>query len=404
MKTCPTCNEGFEDVDAAFCPEDGSVLLDKLAGGTIDLRIGTRIEGYILSEVIADGGMGRVYKAYHPESRERRAVKILHQKVARDPVNVERFRREYESSSELEHPYLVRAYDFGDTPDGSHYLLMEFLEGEPLSDSLLRQHKFPLEQVLRYGSQLAIALGHTHGAGLVHRDLKPENIFLRKTSQGVQVCLLDFGSAKNQMEMGERLTAIGTTLGSPAYMSPEQASGERDIDQRTDIFALGAILHEMLGGEVAFAGDSMADILNRVVRADYVPLQSVAAPVSAAVAQAMHVSKHARPQSAEDYLNSVIASAGLHERVAEVADISAEEIGMALAMAPPPAMMAATERPAISSNASESPSSAPKHSPHHVSANLPLRGSEGIMGGLMVAGLAVLLAAGAAVAYFLSQP
>ena len=358
MKTCPTCGESFEDAGAAFCPQDATVLLNDTYGGRVDRRVGTVIAGYTLAEVIADGGMGRVYKAFDAESREPRAIKVLHQKVGLDPVSVERFRREYESSVELDHPYLVSAFDFGPTSDGSHYLLMEFLDGEPLSEYLAREGQMPLGRVLRYAAQLSVALGHTHAAGLVHRDLKPENIFLRETSAGIDVCLLDFGSAKNQMEMGERLTAIGTTLGSPAYMSPEQASGERDIDQRTDIFALGAILHEMLSAEVAFGGSSMADILNRVVRVDYRPLQNVESSVSAAIATAMRLRKEERPQTAEAYIERVMQASGVDVSIKELAELSVQEVDLVLASRVMPLMTAPTEYPPVESQpeaASENP-------------------------------------------------
>jgi serine/threonine-protein kinase len=209
--------------------------------------------------------MGRVYEGRHVETKARTGIKVLHPDVAKDSVAVERFRREFETAQMLDHPHVVQVLDHGETGDGSWFMTMEYLHGEELSDVIRRIGALPPERTLRIASQIALALDHAHSFGVIHRDLKPDNIFLTEGEDGDVVKILDFGSVKLQMEMGPKLTAFGTTLGSPYYMSPEQAMGKQDVDQRTDVFALAAIVYEMVTGKVAFEGAAVAEILMKIV-------------------------------------------------------------------------------------------------------------------------------------------
>lgn len=218
--------------------------------------------------------MGRVYEAGRISDGLRTAVKILHANIAKDSVAVERFKREFQTAEELDHPHVVRVFDFGETHDGSWFLAMEYLNGQELSQRL-KDGPLPLAQVVRLAGQIASALDQAHSFGVIHRDLKPDNIFLAESDSGDDVRLLDFGAVKLQMETGPKLTAYGTTIGSPYYMSPEQAMGKQDVDQRTDVFALSAIVYEMLTGEVAFGGDNVAQILMKIVH-EPTPLPSFA--------------------------------------------------------------------------------------------------------------------------------
>src|SRR5690606_1769532 len=169
------------------------------------------------------GGMGRVYEALDLVERRHVAIKVLHPEVASDPVAVERFKREFEVSALLSSMHVIDVLDFRATPDGTHALIMEFLYGEELRATLRRQRRIPPERVVRMLSQLALALDEAHQKDLVHRDLKPENLFLCQTSEGDIVKVLDFGSVRDNAASAKKLTVMGTTIGSPYYMPPEQA-------------------------------------------------------------------------------------------------------------------------------------------------------------------------------------
>src|SRR5580704_13537094 len=213
-----------------------------------DPRIGVRLGGrYELRRVVADGGMGRVYEGIDKQTDSRIAVKILHQDVAKDEVALERFKREYEISALLPHEHIVSVLDFQrDAVENTWILVMEFLDGEELRYVLKREKILPPERLVRMLSQVAIGLDDAHTRGLIHRDLKPDNIFLCGTREGDVSKLLDFGSAKDTAGNRKKLTVLGTTIGSPYYMAPEQAQGLETIDRRADVFALGALAYECI--------------------------------------------------------------------------------------------------------------------------------------------------------------
>jgi serine/threonine-protein kinase len=248
-----------------FCGEDGSITIQEQAKDDVDTRLGKQLGGYIVAARVADGAMGRVFEGRHPQTKARVAIKVLHPHVARDPIASERFKREYEAALELNHEHVVKVLEFGATEDGSPFLTMEYLEGEELGRVLGQGKPMPAARALRVLCQTALALDHAHSYGFIHRDLKPENIFLCKDDDGDSVRVLDFGSVKLQVETGPKLTAFGTTVGSPYYMSPEQAMGKADVDQRSDEFALGAILYEMVTGKTAFEAPNLAKILMRIM-------------------------------------------------------------------------------------------------------------------------------------------
>src|SRR5690606_15165712 len=214
-------------------------------------------ERYRIYRVVADGGMGRVYEALDGVERRAVAIKVLHRELQRDSVSVERFRREYAVGQSLHHPHIVHVLDFFPTEDQSHALVTEFLVGEELRGLLKREGGVSPGRVVRVLSQAALGLEAAHARGLVHRDLKPENIFLCRSAVGDDVKILDFGSVKDT-ESREQLTVMGTAIGSPFYMSPEQAQGLDSVDQRTDVWALSAITYEMLSGRVPFQGSNGA--------------------------------------------------------------------------------------------------------------------------------------------------
>ena len=300
---------------------------------------------------VADGAMGRVYEGRHHATRERVAIKVLHPEVGRDAVAVERFKREYEAARDMDHPNIVKVIDFGLTSDGLNFMTMEFLEGEELGQLLRRGAAVPPARAIRLFAQLGLALDYAHSFGFIHRDLKPDNIFLCRSEQGDVVRVLDFGSVKLQIETGPKLTAFGTTLGSPYYMSPEQAMGRQDVDQRTDVFAMGAILYECLTGKVAFEGANVAQILMKIISGQPLPAsaqQSGLPPrIDDLIDRALHKDKNQRHPTGTALAEDLCAVYGLAPEAKRWAGMSQTGIEGALASAQPPAARAFGSEPSL---------------------------------------------------------
>lgn len=246
-------------------------------GGGGDIRVGTVLaETYEITELLGQGGMGAVYAAKHLRLPGKRvAVKVLHGVAANDRESYARFRREAEIASRLGHPNIVTVHDFNVLPSGTPYLVLEFLDGEDLAHRLERG-ALPLEQALTIARQIGSALAAAHRADVVHRDLKPGNVFLVPTEIGGeyvdQVKVLDFGISKIRGSQTVQ-TQDSVLLGTPQYMAPEQALGKNaTIDGRTDIFALGAIVYEMISGKPAFMGSTLAEVVFKVVYDKQAPL------------------------------------------------------------------------------------------------------------------------------------
>ncbi len=301
MKSCPKCMRVFPD-DAGFCPADGSALqhasMVPIASSEDDARLGSRLcNRYELRRVVADGGMGRVYEGIDKQTQTRVAVKVLHDEVSKDEVSLERFKREYEISSQLPHDYIVQVLDFQrDEASGVWLLVMEFLDGEELRFILKREKSVEPARLVRMLSQTAIGLDEAHNRQFVHRDLKPDNLFECGTREGDNVKILDFGSVKDKNKDAKKLTVLGTTIGSPFYMAPEQAQGLETLDARADVFALAAITYECITGTVPFTGNNGPSILLAILTKD-------PAPVSAKSATA----KYPIPQALDDVLEEALA-------------------------------------------------------------------------------------------------
>jgi serine/threonine protein kinase/HEAT repeat protein len=227
-----------------------------------DQFVGQEMCGYTIKRKLAEGGMGVVFEGVHGKIGRRGAIKVLKLEFCRSDEVVERFHQEARAVNSIRHENIVDIYDFGRDPDGRAFFVMEYLEGEPLSARIKRgaipwSEAFPiLEQTLR-------ALKAAHDKGFVHRDLKPDNIWLKTTDSGTEVKLLDFGIAKlvGSESPKEKLTQTGSVMGTPHYMSPEQINGSKDIDNRTDIYAMGVITYEMFAGVTPFVGDTLQAIM-----------------------------------------------------------------------------------------------------------------------------------------------
>jgi len=276
VKACGGCHRLFDDT-SGFCPVDGTKLdpVSPLAfpKDPEDKRIGKRTcNRYVLFRRVADGGMGRVYQALDDQAERSVALKILHPEVAQDAVSVERFKREFEVSTSLKHPHIVDVIGFERTEDASYALIMEYLEGEELRMLLKRDKTLRPERVIRMVSQVAAGLTAAHERRQVHRDLKPDNLFLCHTQDGDITKILDFGSVRDNSENAKKLTVMGTTIGSPFYMPPEQAQGLPSLDHRADIWSLAAIVYECLTGKVPFAGSTGPAILLAILTQDPPPI------------------------------------------------------------------------------------------------------------------------------------
>jgi serine/threonine-protein kinase len=260
-RVCPECERRFGE-GARFCPFDGTPLqaapqpaADPLLGRVVGER-------YEVEALLGEGGMGRVYRVRHRALQRPFALKVLRRELMRDPLLAERFVREARAVAAVRHPGVVAITDFGALDDGAPYFVMELLEGECLALAL-RRAPLPLREVTRITVAIARAVEAAHEAGIGHRDLKPENVFLVKPPAGggpAPVRVVDFGAAK--VAGATSLTREGIVFGTPHYMSPEHARGE-EVDRRSDVYALGCILFELLTGQLPFDSDQFMVIMSQ---------------------------------------------------------------------------------------------------------------------------------------------
>ncbi len=234
-----------------------------------DPMIGTLLgDKYRIIERLGAGGMGTVYLVAHVHLKKKFAAKILNADTAERADSLARFQQEAIAASRLDHDNIVNIVNFGHSDDGTVFLIMEFLRGEPLNQ-ILAKGRLGVEDALRIGIPVCRGLGAAHGAGIVHRDLKPENVFVSRRSGGRHaVKLLDFGISKIKEPhlVDRRLTQTGDVLGSPLYMSPEASRGDLDVDHRADIYAVGVMLFEMCTGQVPFTADNYLQILYKHIQ------------------------------------------------------------------------------------------------------------------------------------------
>jgi serine/threonine-protein kinase len=231
------------------------------------LEVGTVVDGkYRLVRLLGEGGMGVVWVAEHAFLNKHVAVKLLRPELCDQNDIVARFTQEAQTTSRLEHENIVRVMDFGRTADGRLYLVMEMLEGHPLSEEMHETPKLQVDRAVFVARQMLTGLEAAHRAGVVHRDLKPENVFLVARPDGTeQVKLVDFGIAKLRKDASVKLTSTGMVLGTPMYMAPEQARGAPDLDQRVDIHATGVMLYEMLAGRPPYRGENYNLVLYEIL-------------------------------------------------------------------------------------------------------------------------------------------
>jgi serine/threonine protein kinase len=270
-------------------------------------------DAYRITRLIGVGGMGAVYEAAHLRLPKRFAIKCLHKELTRNQDAFLRFQREAELATSLGNRHIVEVLDFNILPDGSPYMVMEYLDGEGLAARLERQGRLEPREALDICSQVVSALSAAHKQNVVHRDLKPDNIFICPGDEGEFVKLLDFGVSKIRGDTDQNLTGDLAMLGTPSYMSPEQARGDaKAVDHRADVYALGAVVYEMLTGQLAFGGETVYEVVTKIAT-QMPPLMHVVVPglppaVDAVVRQALAKDPAERPESAADFLRELTAA------------------------------------------------------------------------------------------------
>jgi eukaryotic-like serine/threonine-protein kinase len=263
---------------------------------------------YRLGDPLGRGGMGTVYEVEHLTTGRRLAMKVLRAEVARRPEIVRRFLAEARTAAAVCHPAIVQIVDL-DQEDDLHFIVMERLVGEELAARMRRLGPLPIPFVIHLGTALAdgISAAHRHVPRVIHRDLKPENVFLaRADDQSETIKILDFGIAKliEPDELEPSLTLTGEVYGTPVYMSPEQLRSTRDVDERTDLYAIGVILYQALAGRLPFVASSFADLILQVNTQTPPPLAQlrpdVPAPLAQVVERAMARQRDDRPATAAE--------------------------------------------------------------------------------------------------------
>ncbi len=271
-----------------------------------DLPPGSILGGkYRVESKLAEGGMGTVWVATNVVLESRVAIKVLHREHVNSETAEARLLREARAAAQIGHQNIVQVFDFGKTDDGCPFIVMELLQGEDLGDRLDRIGRMPDIEAVKLMIPVVSAVAAAHAKGIVHRDLKPQNIFLAQDASGVEIPkVVDFGVAKvHVLQHTPKLTIEGRVVGSPEYLSPEQARGQEDIDARADIWALGVTLYEMICGELAFADENYNRLLRRIIEDEPASLamRGMADPeLSDIVARSMAKPRGERWQSAAE--------------------------------------------------------------------------------------------------------
>jgi serine/threonine protein kinase len=282
--------------------------------------VGSTVAGkYRVDRLIGRGGMGAVFQATNLAIGKRVALKFLDHEAAKNREACQRFQREAEAAGMAESAHIVQIFDSGSSEAGLPFLVMELLSGEDLRARLRREARLPVSDALRIVSQVLRALVRAHAAGIVHRDLKPDNVFLcARDDDPSFVKIVDFGISKvARARVADTLTRRGTVLGTAFYMSPEQAQSFADIDGRTDLFSVGAILFEMLAGAPPHVAPTYESVLISICTNDAVDVRTrapeVPAAVAALVSKALERDRERRYQSAAEFLAAVSQAEGRAE-------------------------------------------------------------------------------------------
>ncbi len=281
--------------------------------------IGTLLnERFRLDEKIGSGGMSTVYRAWDPTLERWVAIKLMHRDISEEPDQLERFRREARAVARLSHPHVVTVIDFGED-DGTPYIVLEYVEGETLKERIKRMGRLPVAEAVAYGIEIGRALDCAHSAHLVHRDVKPQNVLIDMEGRAK---VTDFGIARSLEVDVPGLTADGRVLGTTDYVSPEQALG-REVTEQSDVYSLGVVMFEMLTGEVPFRAESQVAVAMQHVKEPLPDVQRVRPEVSASLAAAV---EHA---TAKELVNRYPTAEDMTEDLEEVLTIEVARTGEA---------------------------------------------------------------------------
>jgi serine/threonine-protein kinase len=327
-----------------------------------DLLIGQTIGNYLVTQKLGEGGMGAVYLAEHPAIGKKVALKVLHSEFSNNEEVTARFFHEAKAVNDIGHPNIVDIVDFGVIQGGGReqvvYFIMEYLAGVTLSQLIRAEAPMPPERALAIALQVADALSASHNCKIIHRDLKPDNIILvQRGRERDFVKLLDFGIAKltGGNAMGSHRTRTGIVMGTPAYMSPEQCEGRDNLDLRTDVYALGIVLYEMLTGRVPFLGDGYGEILvQHLTQRPALPSQfrMLSAHVEAVVMKALEKRPDMRYPTMDEFMRAMADPVGYVEANGGVAGFLQRQlmpssgpltssVRMSVPMTPPPGTLIA---------------------------------------------------------------
>ena len=256
MKICPICKKQYEKT-LSICPDDNEILEEDLTA-----LVNTTLDGqYFIEKLLGQGGMGAVFLARHTLLGDQVAIKIMPSSISKTADYQRRFLREGKTARQFSHPNVVAVHDLRTTADGMFYMVLEYIDGNTLSDELKKRRRFSPKEAVEILTPIGEALSVAHSMGIIHRDLKPDNIMIGKAKDGsFTVKLLDLGIAKVISADATALTATGQILGTPHYMSPEQWNGD-DIDGRADIYSLGIILYELVAGAKPFSGKTIQNLV-----------------------------------------------------------------------------------------------------------------------------------------------
>jgi serine/threonine-protein kinase len=252
------------------------------------LQPGQVLDGkYKIVRVIGEGGMGAVYEGENVRIRRRVAIKLLHAGIAANTEMVQRFEREAQVAGTVGNDHILEILDLGALPAGERYMVMEYLDGATLTERIKARTRLKPSESVPIVRQVLRGLAAAHSAGIVHRDLKPDNIFILREKAGIRdfVKIIDFGISKFSEQGGasSRMTRTGALMGTPHYMAPEQATGSTDIDRRTDIYAVGIIMYEMLTGRVPFQAETFNQLLFEIALAKIIPARQIVPDLDAAI-------------------------------------------------------------------------------------------------------------------------
>jgi serine/threonine protein kinase len=332
MRQCPSCH-GMFPPNFTHCPQDGTILItlrEWEPGDVIRHK-------YRVLERIGSGGMGAVYKALHIPFGELRALKVINPALAADSGVFARFLNEAVVTRRLKHPNAVRVEDFDTGEDGRHFMVMEYVAGRTLRD-VISEAPLSVSRFCSISLQVSAALSAAHQLGILHRDIKPSNILIVGETPNEQVKVVDFGIAKlletkrdESITHDESLTSTGMVVGTPAYLSPEQALGKGtiDIDERSDLYSLGVVMYEMLTGTPPFKGSTETSLLMPQLWAPPKPLQEVRLDVpksiSELILQCLEKDRNLRPSTAEAIIRRIEEVQRFHSLSTNLIGASPEE-------------------------------------------------------------------------------